>query len=215
MWIWGGSDNPYASDLIIDWDEISRVLNQVSEDNRIKHVGTLNFNHQEIHQWRWLIPNANHTALNLDAADKSTTWEALYPEWIDEEQQEQVPRCPSLPTLRPPDQRLDLIALKLPCRNANWSRDVPRLHLQIAAANLAAAHKGNHPLHVLVATSCFPTPNLFQCSDLVARERNTWLYKPNLSVLREKLSLPLGSCELALPLGGIGRLISSSDFRVN
>lgn len=188
----------------MDWEEITRVLNHFSEEHKIKHVGVLNFNHKEIHQWRHLIPNANHTVLNLDYAGKSTTWEALYPEWIDEEQQEQVPRCPSLPAVQLPDQRLDLIALKLPCRETNWSRDVPRLHLQIAAANLAARHKGTHPLHLLFVTGCFPTPTLFHCRDLVARERNTWLYKPDRSVLREKLRLPLGSCELALPLGGIG-----------
>ncbi|KAM3756472.1 hypothetical protein ACB098_02G114100 [Castanea mollissima] len=99
--------------------------------------------------------------------------------------------------------RLDLIAVKLPCRNeGNWSRDVARLHLQLAAAGLAASAKGFYPVHLLFVTSCFPIPNLFTCKDLVAREGNAWLYKPRLNALREKVQLPVGSCELALPLRG-------------
>lgn len=205
-WIWGCSDHLYVSDLDIDWEEVSRVLDE-SEDDRIKHVGILNFNDHEIHQWEHLIPNANHTPLHLDYAAKNVTWEALYPEWIDEEQEEEIPSCPSLPHPRLPKQRLDLIAVKLPCREGNWSRDIARLHLQIAAAKLAASHKGSYPVHLLFLTACFPIPNLFRCKDLVAREGNTWLYNLNLSELREKLRLPIGSCELALPLGGIGSLV--------
>lgn len=205
-WIWGCSDHQYVSDLDIDWEEVSRVLDE-SEDNRIKHVGILNFNDYEIHQLELLIPNANHTHLHLGYAAKNVTWEALYPEWIDEEQEEEIPSCPSLPPPQLPKQRLDLIAVKLPCREGNWSRDIARLHLQIAAAKLAASHKGSYPVYLLFLTTCFPIPNLFHCKDLVAREGNAWLYNPDLSELREKLCLPIGSCELALPLGGIGSLV--------
>ncbi|KAH6769455.1 plant glycogenin-like starch initiation protein 1 [Perilla frutescens var. frutescens] len=203
-WIWGSPDHHrYTSNLGIHWDEISLILKNIT--TTIKHVGILNFNTKEIHQWQHLIlPNANHTVLHLPHADQNTTWEALYPEWIDEEEEEEVPLCPSLPPVAVPEQRLDLIAVKLPCRNPNnWSRDIARLHLQIAAANAAASHKGTHPLHLLFVTSCFPIPNLFNCKDLVSRQNKTWLYKLDLSDLGEKLRLPIGSCELALPLGGI------------
>ncbi|KAL8528942.1 hypothetical protein ACS0TY_006422 [Phlomoides rotata] len=211
-WIWGGSDPRYLSNLdSINWEETTRVLSKLP---KIEAVGLLNFKEHEIHQWKHLIPAANHMALNLDYAEKNVTWESLYPEWIDEEQEDQVPICPSLPTIEVPRQRLDLIVVKLPCRNqGNWSRDIARLHLQIAAASLAASCKGNYPVHLLFVTRCFPMPNLFPCKDLVAREGNVWLYEPRLNALREKLQLPIGSCELALPFGSIEREYSGKKQR--
>ncbi|KAI5430150.1 hypothetical protein KIW84_034649 [Lathyrus oleraceus] len=64
---------------------------------------------------------------------------------------------------------------------------------------LATSFKGNYPIYVLFITDCFPIPNLFACKELVGREGNVWLYRPN---LREKVQLPVGSCELALPMRG-------------
>lgn len=196
----------------MEWDDISKVVNELGEDGKFNHIGILNFNTKEIHEWKQLIPKANQTVLSLDYASSNATWEALYPEWIDEEEEAQVPACPTLPRVAPPKQRLDLIAVKLPCHKDKWSRNVARLHLQIAAADLAAAHKGTQPLHILLATTCFPVPNLFRCEDLVTRRGSIWLYKPNLGRLRDKLRLPTGSCQLALPLGGIG--FSFSNPRV-
>ncbi|PSS30278.1 UDP-glucuronate:xylan alpha-glucuronosyltransferase [Actinidia chinensis var. chinensis] len=199
-WIWGGSDPRYLSHLAIDWDEISKVIQTVSDKNKVQEIGLLNFNKRENNHWKQLIPNVEQIVLNLDYVDKNVTWDSLYPEWIDEEQEEEVPICPSFPKIELPRKRLDLIAVKLPCRDGeNWARDLARLHLQLAAAGLATASKGYHPVHLLFVTKCFPIPNLFTCKELVLREGNTWLYKPNLNVLREKLQLPVGSCELALP----------------
>ncbi|XP_051139034.1 UDP-glucuronate:xylan alpha-glucuronosyltransferase 1-like isoform X2 [Andrographis paniculata] len=203
-WIWGGGlDARYdASDININWEDISSLLNKLPKDIKVEGIGLLNFKEYEIKSWKQLIPAADHFVLHLDYADKNMTWETLFPEWIDEEQEEELPSCPSLPKVEVPRQRLDLIAVKLPCRNeGNWSRDIARLHLQISAATLAASFKGNYPVHVLFVSRCFPVPNMFTCKDLVVRQNNTWLYKPNLNVLREKLQLPIGSCELALPLG--------------
>lgn len=186
-------------------------MSKLPKDNKIGGIGLLNFKDHEIHQWRHLMPGVNHTTLYLDYADKNLTWDVLFPEWIDEEQNDDVPSCPSLPRLEVPRQRLDLIAVKLPCRNeGNWSRDVARLHLQIAAAELAAACKGSYPVHLLFVTGCFPIPNLFPCKDMVARHGDVWLYRPRLSSLRAKLQLPIGSCELALPLGSVG----TSNWRI-
>lgn len=206
-WIWGGLDPRYISHLDINWDDISNLVEKIPDQNKVQRVGLLNFNSSEINQWKQLLPYANHTVLKLDYADKNITWEVLYPEWIDEEQEDELPSCPSLPKIEVPGKRLDLIAVKLPCQNdGNWSRDVARLHLQLAAAGLAASSKGNYPVHFLFVTKCFPIPNLFTCKELVAHGGNAWLYKPNLNVLREKLQLPIGSCELALPHGAYGKL---------
>lgn len=203
-WIWGGSDSRYISDLDINWNEIIDVMKKLPKENKIGEIGLLNFNERESLQWKQSMPNANHTNLYLDFADRNVTWEALFPEWIDEEQDEEVPSCPSLPKLEVPKRRLHLIAVKLPCRNeGNWSRDVARLHLQVAAAGLAGAFKGSYPVHLLFVSRCFPIPNMFTCKDLVAHQGDVWLYRPQLNPLRAKLQLPIGSCELALPLGTI------------
>ncbi|CAA0830208.1 UDP-glucuronate\\x3axylan alpha-glucuronosyltransferase 1 [Striga hermonthica] len=203
-WISGGPDPRYVSDLETNWEEVSKTLHHLLRSDQIKAVGLLNFDNDEIRQWRQLIPNADHTVLHLDYADTNLTWESLYPEWIDEEQYVELPKCPTLPTPQLPERRPDLVAVKLPCCDEeNWSRDVARLHLQMAAASLAASCKGLYPVHVLFVTRWFPIPNLFSCKDAIASGRDTWLYRPNLSELREKLRLPIGSCELALPLLGI------------
>ncbi|KAK0577201.1 hypothetical protein LWI29_029525 [Acer saccharum] len=141
---------------------------------------------------------AEHVALHMDYVSSNITWELLYPEWIDEEEEFEVPTCPSLPKLLVPGKpRIDLIAVKLPCNKlGRWSRDVARLHLQLEAARLAASSKGLHSVHVLLLTDCFPIPNLFTCKDIVLREGNAWLYKPNLNKLREKLQLPVDHANL-------------------
>lgn len=183
-----------------------KVIEKISSKKEYQGIGLLNFNRSEIDQWKQHIPDATHVVLHLDHAAENVTWDSLYPEWIDELEEEDLPTCPSLPQLNSPGKRMDLIVVKLPCRNeGNWSRDVARLHLQLEAARLAGSSKGYYPVHLLFVTNCFPMPNLFTCKEIVAREGNAWLYKPNLNVLREKLQLPVGSCELALPLSGKGK----------
>ncbi|TYI60676.1 hypothetical protein E1A91_D10G120500v1 [Gossypium mustelinum] len=201
-WLWGEADSRYVSHVDTNWDDVMKVIEKLDKKNDYQGIGLLNFNTTEITNWKHLIPDANHIVLQLPNADMNITWESLYPEWIDEEQEEDVPVCPTLPKIEVPGKRLDLIAVKLPCRNeGNWSRDVARLHLQLAAANLATSAKGFYPVHVLFVSKCFPIPNMFPCKELVLRKNNVWLYKPDLNVLREKLQLPTGSCELALPIG--------------
>ncbi|VVA98128.1 unnamed protein product [Arabis nemorensis] len=204
-WIWRRQDPRYVSDLEINWDDVTKTLETVQES---RTIGVLNFDSNEIRRWREVAKTKDNddeekvVVLNLDYADKNVTWDALYPEWIDEEQEKEVPLCPNLPKIKVPTRRLDLIVVKLPCRKeGNWSRDVGRLHLQMAAATVAASAKGFFRGHVMFVSKCFPIPNLFRCKDLVSRRGDVWLYKPNLDTLRDKLQLPLGSCELSLPLG--------------
>ncbi|XP_051126520.1 putative UDP-glucuronate:xylan alpha-glucuronosyltransferase 3 [Andrographis paniculata] len=198
-----GIDQSYAAFFEIKWDEISSAIDALAERDKYKGIGLLNFDEHELNRWKELFPEAEHVMLMMDYAPHNVTWETLYPEWLDEEGEFEVPTCPALPKIhylgKP---RLDLVAVKLPCdkKSNNWSRDVARLHLQLEAARLAATVKGNHPVHVLLVTECFPKPNLFTCKDAIVREGSAWLYKPDLHKLREKLQLPVGSCELSVPL---------------
>lgn len=188
----------------MNWDDVMKIMNKL--EHEIHNLGLLNFNNTEINYWKHLIQDVTQSVIELDPAEKTLTWETLYPEWIDEEQEKEVPICPSLPKPRLSNKRLDLIAIKLPSKDgANWSRDVARLHLQLAAAYVAAsANAFKTTLHLLFISERFPVPNLFPCKELVARYKNVWLFKPDLNVLRHKLRLPVGSCELALPLRDTG-----------
>lgn len=211
------ADDPrYTSSLQINWDQISKVIEKLDDRNEYQGVGLLNFNDKENDDWKQLLPDAEHIVLHLDHVLNNITWESLYPEWIDEEEEFEVPSCPSLPRLPVPGKpRIDLIAVKLPCnKSGDWARDVARLHLQLAVARLAATAKSYHPVRVLLVTECFPIPNLFTCKELVAREGNIWLYEPNLNTMRGKLQLPVGSCELSVPLlAKVDRFYSASAHR--
>jgi hypothetical protein len=157
-----------------------------------------------------MLSGSHVSIIRLEHAEDSITWQTLYPEWIDEEEETEIPSWPSLP--EPSARRgvrFDVIAVKLPhTRVAGWSRDVARLHLQLSAAKLVVtSSKRNHKVHVLFVTECkklgcdsFPIPNLFPCKNLVRHEGNAWLCSPDSEALREKLRLPVGSCKLAVPL---------------
>ncbi|KAK4487517.1 hypothetical protein RD792_005833, partial [Penstemon davidsonii] len=198
-----GTSQKYVSLLDIDWDQISNTIEMLNDTDEYKGIGLLNFNDREVNQWKELLPDAEHVVLTMDHAPYNVTWETLYPEWLDEEEEFEIPTCPTLPKIDFPGKpRLDLIVVKVPCDKSrrDWSRDVARFHLQYEAARLAAMAKGFYSVHVLLITECFPSPNLFTCKELIVREGNVWLYKPNLNKLREKLRLPVGSCELSVPL---------------
>ncbi|RRT47178.1 hypothetical protein B296_00036720 [Ensete ventricosum] len=203
MWQQTASDPRYVSNLDVDWQGIPNLLGGADGRRRSNlQIGLLNFNLSEVGYWRQTIPDAEISPVRLEYADTSITWNVLYPEWIDEEGDNEVPACPSVPEPQVhKGSRFDVVAVKLPCdRSGSWARDVARLHLQLSAAKLAAASAGGlTPVRVLFITECFPLPNLFTCSNLVRREGNAWLYEPEMSTLQEKLRLPIGSCELAVP----------------
>ncbi|OAP15999.1 PGSIP2 [Arabidopsis thaliana] len=198
------TDPRYIATSEINWNSMSLVVEHyLSGRSEYQGIGFLNLNDNEINRWQVVIKShCQHIALHLDHAASNITWKSLYPEWIDEEEKFKVPTCPSLPWIQVPDKsRIDLIIAKLPCnKSGKWSRDVARLHLQLAAARVAASSEGLHDVHVILVSDCFPIPNLFTGQELVARQGNIWLYKPKLHQLRQKLQLPVGSCELSVPL---------------
>lgn len=204
-WMWSEAipDPRYVSNTDIQWAEVVKITKQLQGWKESMEVGLVNFNSTEIKHWEKLFPTAKFSKVHLDNAGKDLTWADLYPEWIDEEEETNVPHCQHLPVPKvPKGSQFRMVAVKLPCdRTGNWTRDIARLHLQHAAAKLSAdSGAGHHPAHVLLVTECLPIPNLFSCKNLVARKGNNWLYWPDMEVLKQKLHLQIGSCELSLPL---------------
>src|ERR1044072_1162612 len=116
-WIWGGLDPRYMTNVDTNWDDLLKITENLIGKNELQGIGLLNFNNTEIVHWKHILPDATHVVLPLEHAAKNVTWESFYPEWIDEEEETEVPVCPTLPSLRSPGIRLNLIAVKLPCRN--------------------------------------------------------------------------------------------------
>ncbi|ERN19935.1 putative UDP-glucuronate:xylan alpha-glucuronosyltransferase 3 [Amborella trichopoda] len=215
-WPWETSvtDDQYVSRSEVSWSQISKFLDQLSKTREKLSVGLLNFNSSELHQWKKLTPGLKPVKLHIEHAKPNITWDSLYPEWIDEEEFSEIPVCPSLPLPNAPrNLKLDLIAVKLPCKRVkNWSRDVARLHLQLAAAKLAVSMDGSSS-HILLVSECWPIPNLFTCKELIFHEGNTRVYRPDKVTMVKKLGLPVGSCELAVPLKAKDRIYAGNPRR--
>lgn len=198
------------SDADIEWSAISNAISNLDVSKSVNlSVGLMNFNSTEVAHWHQLVSNGESTAIYLEHANGSITWENLYPEWIDEEEESEVPVCPSLPNpVSPKHSQFNIIAVKLPCNKTSgkWQRDIARFHLQISAAKLAS--EAESPIHIMFVTECFPIPNLFRGKELVVQQGNVWLYKPDLRVLKEKVQLPIGSCQLSLFLKDAGQFLS-------
>ncbi|KAM0839087.1 hypothetical protein ACQ4PT_060547 [Festuca glaucescens] len=192
---------PYDTHRHVNWDSVAASLSDTTK-TAAASVALLNFSPAEVNRWRKLKLTGGSSsvrAVRLQPVDTSVvTWTTLYPEWIDERTNSSS-TCPTLPD--PEDQggqRFDLVAVNLPCRNTSSStRDVARLHLQLAAAKLAVEV---HSSQVLVVSDCTPLPNLFPCKHLLRRRGHASLYATRPAYLRRRVRLPVGSCDLAVRL---------------
>ncbi|XP_024029388.1 UDP-glucuronate:xylan alpha-glucuronosyltransferase 2 isoform X3 [Morus notabilis] len=171
-----------------------------------KKIGMVNMDEEDVSEWNRKYLGET-IAVNFDHVTDFFKWEDLFPEWIDEEEESDVPSCPEVPM---PDfkryGKMDVILAKLPC-NEKERRDVFRLQVHLVVANLAVK-KGkrdwNKRTRVVFWSKCRPMMELFRCSELVKRQGNWWFFEPEIPKLEQKLSLPVGSCQLALPLWGQG-----------
>ncbi|GKV31040.1 hypothetical protein SLEP1_g39783 [Rubroshorea leprosula] len=90
------SEDPhYVSNLDINWDQISNVVEKLTDSNQYQGIGFLNFNDSEIDHWNELTPDVVHVVMHLEYVSDNVTWESLYPERIDQEEEFEVPTCPS------------------------------------------------------------------------------------------------------------------------
>uniref|UniRef100_J3LKQ1 Hexosyltransferase n=1 Tax=Oryza brachyantha TaxID=4533 RepID=J3LKQ1_ORYBR len=161
-------------------------------------------------------------AVDFERVSDVFRWSDLFPEWIDEEEDDEGPSCPELPM--PDFSRygdVDVVVASLPCNRTDsaWNRDVFRLQVHLVAAHMAARrgrrHGGGGRVRVVLRSECEPMMDLFRCDEAVGRDGEWWMYMVDVERLDEKLRLPVGSCNLALPLwgpGGIQEVFNVSEL---
>lgn len=173
-------------------------------------IGMINMEEDDVSEW---TTNREIINVSFDKVSDSFEWKDLFPEWIDEEEEIDGPSCPEIPM---PDfnqyGHVDMVVAKLPCRlpEEGLQRDVFRLQVHLVAANLAVRRgkwDRDGKMTVVFLSKCSPMVELFRCNELVTREGEWWLYRPELVKLQQKVNLPVGSCDLAMPLWAKGIIV--------
>ncbi|XP_030473402.1 putative UDP-glucuronate:xylan alpha-glucuronosyltransferase 4 [Syzygium oleosum] len=144
--------------------------------------------------------------VTFDHVSRNLTWENFFPEWINEDPKRSTPSCPEIPMPKFEDYRdLDVIVAKVPCGDGRDSRrglrDVFRLQVNLVVANLAVESGRINPdmnrkIYVVFLGSCGPMVEIFRCDDLVRQVGDYWVYKPEQGRLKQKVLMPVGSCQL-------------------
>ncbi|XP_002510223.2 UDP-glucuronate:xylan alpha-glucuronosyltransferase 2 isoform X1 [Ricinus communis] len=183
------------------------MLSFMKEIGKGMKIAMVNMEENDVSDWKI---HGETIPIHFERVSEYFKWEDLFPEWIDEEEEFEGTSCPEIPM---PDFKayddMDVIVAKLPCKYPQelWNREVLRLQVHLVAANLAMK-KGRRDwswkTKVVFWSKCRPMLELFRCDDLVKQEGDWWFYEPEMSILGQKLSLPVGSCKLSLPLWAQG-----------
>lgn len=153
---------------------------------------------------------------------KELKWKNLFPEWIDEEHKWRAPRCPEIPMPPLDDDKyrgLDVVVAKVPCGTTSDKggvRDVVRLQINLVVANLVVENgrigdyddddEIDRTAYVVFVGSCGPMQEMFRCDDRVKHVGDYWVYKPEMRRLKQKVLMPVGSCQIAPPWSQTGKV---------
>ncbi|CAH8251638.1 unnamed protein product [Arabidopsis lyrata] len=183
------------------------IRNYLPDEKKIR-VGLLNIavNERESYEASGtsILKNVH---VSLDPLPNNLTWERLFPVWIDEDHTWHTPSCPEvpLPKMEGIDADVDVVVVKVPCDGFSEKRglrDVFRLQVNLAAANLAVEsgwRNVDRMVYVVFIGSCGPMHEIFRCDERVKRVGDYWVYRPDLTRLKQKLLMPPGSCRIAPP----------------
>nr|GEW94241.1 UDP-glucuronate:xylan alpha-glucuronosyltransferase 2 isoform X1 [Tanacetum cinerariifolium] len=172
---------------------------------RSMRMGMVNVEGEDLSDWNVL---GKTIPVMFEKVSENFEWKDLFPEWIDEEEEMHGTLCPELPM---PDYKkygyMDMIVVNIPCKYPaeGWARDVFRLQLHMIAANMAVRRgrkSWNRKPKVVVSSKCQPMVEIFRCDDLLIHDGDWWYYEPDMKMLEQKVYLPIGTCNLALPLWG-------------
>ncbi|KAM0968426.1 hypothetical protein ACFX2A_017079 [Malus domestica] len=172
--------------------------------NGTMKIGLVNMEEKDLSEWdklgKTIQFHFNHVSDNLK-------WDDLFPERIDELEENDFPTCPQIPM---PDfqisERMDMVVAKLPCQypEEGWRREMFRLQVHLITANMAVRRgkraSNRKTRQVVIWGKYRPMVEIFRCNDLVKQEGDWWLFGLDMVWLQHKLSLPIGN--LALPLWG-------------
>ncbi|KAF5200430.1 UDP-glucuronate:xylan alpha-glucuronosyltransferase [Thalictrum thalictroides] len=184
--------------------EMPSFLNATGKKLRI---GTVNMENEDLSEWNFL---GDIRPIHFERVSKNLVWSDLFPEWIDEEEEDDIPVCPEIPMSDYTSYgELDFVVAKLPCRypKQGWARDVFRLQVHLISANLLVKNGKRYErgrTQVIFLSTCRPMLDMFRADDFIEREADWWWYQPEMNRLEQKVSLPVGSCKLSLPLWGEG-----------
>lgn len=150
--------------------------------------------------------------VHFDPVEKGMKWSKLFPEWIDENSPASM--CPEVPMPKFENYlELDVVIARVPCTEfeESGSRDVFRLQVNLVVANLLVRsgriENGiNRPVFAVFIGSCGPMWEIFRCDDLLWHVGNSWVYRPQLRRIKQKVLMPVGSCQLSPPFAQSGEL---------
>ncbi|CAN4122695.1 unnamed protein product [Withania somnifera] len=166
-------------------------------------IGMVNMEDEDVNEWK---VHGQIIKIKFENVSTLLEWKDLFPEWIDEEEEMDGTECPEIPmpNFHSYTNVMDMIVVKLPCNypQQGWGRDVYRLQVNLVAANLAVKRGIKRNMKLIFLSKCKPMVDLFRCEELKKREGDWWYYRPDMDKLAQKVSLPIGSCNLALPLWG-------------
>ncbi|XP_006354952.1 UDP-glucuronate:xylan alpha-glucuronosyltransferase 2-like isoform X1 [Solanum tuberosum] len=166
-------------------------------------IGMVNMEGEDVSEWKIY---GQITNIKFEKVSNLFEWKDIFPEWIDEEEEMDGPMCPEIPMPNFNNYRdnMDMLVVKLPCKypQEGWGRDVYMLQVNLVAANLAVKRGIGKKMKLIFLSKCRPMVEMFRCEELKKKEGDWWYYESNMDKLAQKVSLPIGSCMLALPLWG-------------
>ncbi|KAL2469204.1 putative UDP-glucuronate:xylan alpha-glucuronosyltransferase 4 [Forsythia ovata] len=175
-------------------------------------IGLVHTNNSSYDQSK-IYRDAEMVNIHFKHVAKNIQWSDLFPLWIEESLPWDSQPCPEIPMPRFEEyDDLDVVVAKVPCGGGVEKRsfeDVFRLQINLVVANLLVRNglKNNETVpqvYVVFIGNCSPMWELFRCDDLLWHEHNFWIYKPDLRRLKQKLLMPVGSCQLAPPFAKPG-----------
>lgn len=227
FFIFFGSKNNVVDRFKIKTDQSNQVFTnprwfdliqeESNGDKKVK-VGLVNFNDEEVSQYEVHGHDAlvGTVRVHFDRISKVREWKDFFPVWINEDSNLHRSTCPEIPMPRLEEYRdLNVVVAKVPCDG--WTseagmRDVFRLQVNLVVANLLVRSdwaKGldvKREVYAVFIGHCGPMPEIFRCDDLLRKEGDHWVYKPEFKRLKQKVLMPPGTCQIAYPFGKTGLL---------
>ncbi|CAN0914273.1 Putative UDP-glucuronate:xylan alpha-glucuronosyltransferase 4 [Linum grandiflorum] len=219
--------NSLALSLHENWsaqmlDMVVKDLNRKTTKSKIK-IGAVNLDTSERLHYKSLNMVETLVVVDFPRVSTNLTWGDFFPSWVDESGKKQdTASCPEIPMPRLEEPRyrdLDVVVARVPCfekgrhminNGSEGIRDVFRLQVHLVVANLVVGN-GDRDVYVVFVGSCGPMLEIFRCDDMLTHLDDYWVYKPDLARLKEKVLMPVGSCQVVPAFGHRGRLSSFKD----